>query len=113
MPVIHQIKDFKLFQEASSLPPSLSTITTTTKTVIILNGTSTIVDTTNNGQINTPNVPTTITITLPGKGNAYTEVAIFPDPSKVNYEFGRTPLQSLVRNYDPSISSNLFNIPMC
>lgn len=98
MPVVHTIKDFKL----------LNVSTEATGFRAVLKGSS-MVNTTR-GEI--ANVSTTITIRPPEKGFSYTEVTIFPDPSKVNYEFGKTPLYSLVRNYDTSVPSNLLNIPM-
>jgi hypothetical protein len=102
MPIIHQIKDFKLLQ-ASTESNGLSTV---------FKGTSTV-NTTTSGQV--ANVPTTIVVALPEKGdNSHqTVVTIFLDPSKVNYEFGKTPLYSLVRNYDTSVPLNLLNVPIC
>ncbi len=102
MPKIYTIKDFT--------PLSMSTESTNGLTTI-LKGTGTI-DTMAHSQIT--NVPMTITVTLPEKVDDHNIVAnVFPDPSTVNYEFGKTPLFSLVRNYDTSVPSNLLNIPMC
>lgn len=102
MPKIYTIKDFT--------PLSISTESTNGLTTI-LKGIATV-DTMARSQIT--NVPMTITVTLPEKADDHNIVAnILPDPSMVNYEFGKTPLFSLVRNYDTSVPSNLLNIPMC
>lgn len=101
MPIVHTIKDFALLDtsiEANGLRS-------------VFKGTSTV-DTIAHNQIT--NVPTTITVTLPEKADDHNIVVnVFPDPSKVNYEFGKTPLFSLWRNYDPSIPTNLLNVPLC